>query len=280
MINALLGTKQNMSTRFTKQGFRIPVTNIVAEPNVVVSLKDTRIVLGLGSTKRSKKTENAIVKTVGHTPRFIKEVQFPQTNLNQEDQNLKKPTPGDKITVSVFEVGDEVKITGTTKGKGFAGSVKRWNFAGGPKTHGQSDRHRAPGSIGQGTTPGRVFKGKKMAGHMGDAKLTVTGLEVIEIDPTKNTLVVKGAVPGARNGFVIIQKTGKVKGYTPPPASHPNDDHPMDGNEEKQEPQEAGAQKEPNVPNETKVESKSEEAQKEVKTEETNAEKKENEDAK
>lgn len=117
----------------------------------------------------------------------------------------------------VLEPQDEVKVTGITRGRGFAGGVKRWGFAGGPKTHGQSNRHRAPGSIGQTTTPGRVFKGKKMAGHMGAAKLTITGKEVVEIDPKNNLLVLKGPVPGAKNNLLLIQKTGKVKSYQPPP---------------------------------------------------------------
>lgn len=117
---------------------------------------------------------------------------------------------------SIFAPGDEVKVTGTTKGKGFTGVVKRWGFAGGPATHGQSDRHRAPGSIGQTTTPGRVYKGKRMAGHAGNVKKTIRGLEVVETDPAQNILVIAGSVPGARNGPVTVEKTGKAKTYTPP----------------------------------------------------------------
>lgn len=125
---------------------------------------------------------------------------------------------------SIFTPGDEVKVTGWTKGKGFTGVVKRWGFAGGPKTHGQSDRHRAPGSIGQTTTPGRVYKGKRMAGHAGNVKKTVIGLEVIETNPAKNLLVVKGSVPGAANGYLTIEKTGQVKTYTPPPEEKPEEE--------------------------------------------------------
>ena len=106
----------------------------------------------------------------------------------------------------VFAPGDTIRITGTSKGKGFAGVVKRHHFAGGPRTHGQSDRERAPGSIGQTTTPGRVYRGKRMAGRMGGERVTVRGLEVVAIDPEKNLLTVKGLVPGARNGLLIIQK--------------------------------------------------------------------------
>lgn len=103
-------------------------------------------------------------------------------------------------------VGDKVKVTGTSKGKGFAGVVKRWKFAGGPRTHGQSDRERAPGSIGQTTTPGRVYKGKKMAGRMGGKKVTVKGLKVVEVKPEENLLVVKGLVPGHKGRQVLVSK--------------------------------------------------------------------------
>ncbi len=205
-----------MTTRFGKFNFKIPVTAIEVDPNVVLAAKDTRLVLGTGRRKKVKKTDNAYVKVAGYTPRFIKEVMWTETSQS-EDRKENQPKVGDKLTVSVFESGDEVKVTGTTKGRGFAGVIKRHGFHGGPKTHGQSDRHRAPGSIGSGTTPGRVWKGKKMAGHMGAAKLTVTGLEVVEVDENNNLIFVKGAVPGPRSGFVILEKTGKVKGYTPPP---------------------------------------------------------------
>src|SRR3989338_802779 len=199
-----MGLKLKMTERFDKWEHRVPVTLIKADPNVILSQKDGKVELGFGRRKKVKKTQNAHVSVAGFAPRFIKEVTTGESNF----------ASGDKVTVSVFEPGDLVKVTGITKGKGFAGGVKRWGFAGGPKTHGQSDRHRAPGSIGQTTTPGRVFKGKKMAGHMGVGKLTVTGLEVVNIDPAKNLLEVKGSVPGSRNGFLIIEKTGKLKSYT------------------------------------------------------------------
>src|SRR3990167_8033799 len=210
MIKTILGTKSDMSSAYSKFGYQVPVTSVMVEPNTIIGMHADRITLGLGKKKKSKKTEKAFIKVAGHSPRFIKEIK-------ENQQTGKKVNLGDKVTVSIFEGGDEVKVTGTTKGKGFAGSVKRWGFAGGPKTHGQSDRHRAPGSIGMGTTPGRVFKGKKMAGHVGNTKLTVTGLEIIEVNEGKNLLLVKGAMPGPKNGFLIIEKTGKVKSYTPPP---------------------------------------------------------------
>jgi large subunit ribosomal protein L3 len=115
---------------------------------------------------------------------------------------------GDKLDVSLFKPGDKVTVTGISKGCGFAGTVKRYNFRGGPKTHGQSDRQRAPGAIGATTTPGRVYKGTPMAGHMGNARITVRNLEILKIDTEKNLLLVKGAVPGAKNGLLLIGKSG------------------------------------------------------------------------
>ncbi len=240
MINSLLGTKQNMTVRFTKQGARVAVTNVMVEPNVVLNIVEGKTVLGVGQRKKIKKTDGMYVKAAGIMPRFIKEIK------SEKSENIKS---GDKITVSVFEPGDEIKVTGTTKGKGFAGGVKRWGFRGGPKTHGQSDRHRAPGSIGAGTTPGRVYKGKHMAGHMGASQITVTGLEVIDVDSTNNILTVKGAIPGAKNGFLVIEKTGKVKGYTPPPP--PNEEKAAEKEEQAEE--EAKAAKAEASENQTEV---------------------------
>jgi large subunit ribosomal protein L3 len=118
---------------------------------------------------------------------------------------------GQKIDVSIFQPGDKVDVTGISKGKGFAGVVKRYGFAGGPRTHGQSDRLRAPGSLGSGSTPGRVFKGKRMPGRMGGDRVTVQNLQVVLADPERNLLLVRGAVPGARNGLLIIQRAVKSR---------------------------------------------------------------------
>lgn len=242
MINSILAQKGNMEARYDTRGRRVPVTVLVANPNVIVRIKEGKVLLGAGTAKKVKKPQNDIASLVGFLPRFLKEV--------KGEGDLKV---GDKITVSVFSNQDEVKVTGITRGRGFAGGVKRWGFAGGPKTHGQSDRHRAPGSIGQTTTPGRVFKGKHMAGHYGNTTHTVTGLEVIEVDQNKNLIFVKGAVPGARNGFVILEKTGKVKSYTPPPGEKP-----------KEEEEEAEGAKETKETEEKKIETK-EELKEEVK---------------
>ena len=218
MINTILGIKKGMTSRFDKRGHQVAVTQIAAEPNAVVSKKEDEVQLGFGRKKKFKKTENAYVKNVGYAPKFIKEVR-----IDKDQQEIKI---GDKVTVSIFEPGDLVKVTGITSGKGFTGVVKRGGFAGGPKTHGQSDRHRAPGSIGQTTTPGRVFKGKKMAGHVGASQKTIIGLEVVEVDSNKNLILVKGAVPGSRNGFLIIEKTGKIKSYTPAPPPKEKEEEP------------------------------------------------------
>ena len=117
---------------------------------------------------------------------------------------------GQQILVDIFSAGDSVRISGTSKGRGFAGGIKRLNFKGGPKTHGQSDRWRAPGSIGAGTTPGRVYKGTRMAGHMGNHKVTMPNLKIVGIDKDRNLLFIKGSVPGSNNGMLVI--TGNSKG--------------------------------------------------------------------
>lgn len=197
-----------MTSVFDPKGRRVSVTKIQAGPNVILGSTQSKVKLGFGKKKKVKKTENAFVKVAGYAPRFVREFKTESKSADGAKQFLE----GEIVDVSIFKRADEVKVTGVTKGKGFAGVVKRWNFAGGPKTHGQSDRHRAPGSIGAGTTPGRVLKGKRMAGHMGVSNLTITGLEVVDVDSANNVLVVKGSVPGPRRGLLIIQKTGEVKG--------------------------------------------------------------------
>jgi large subunit ribosomal protein L3 len=129
--------------------------------------------------------------------RYLREVTTDDTN---------EFTVGQSIGVDIFEAGEKVDVIGTSKGRGFAGVMKRWNFGGGPQTHGQSDRSRAPGSIGGGTTPGKVYKGMKMGGHMGNRRITVKGLEIIEIDTERNLLMVKGGIPGAPNSLVQLRR--------------------------------------------------------------------------
>lgn len=205
MIDTLLGQKFEMSTRFTSGGRRVPVTKIATGPCVVVQIKtedkDRFSAIQLGFLEKKRVTKPIL----GH-PRFLREVR------TQGTVDLK---PGQVVQVGeVFKPGDTVQVTGTSKGKGFTGVVKRWGFAGGPRTHGQSNRLRAPGSIGATTTPGRVLKGKKMAGRAGRETVTVKNLEVLEVDSEKNLLVVKGAVPGPKRGLLQIKriKESKVEG--------------------------------------------------------------------
>lgn len=219
MIKAILGTKGETVQRFTQDGGRVPVTRIKTGPCYVVHIMRQEkngydaVQLGWGEKKMTK-----ISKPLqGHlrgaklekAPRFLREIRL-------EKPAEEKIKVGDQIKVAdVFQPGDEVKVTGWAKGKGFTGVVKRWGFKGGPRTHGQSDRERAPGSIGQGTDPGRVWKGKKMPGRTGGNKVAVQGLTVMAVDDQNNELLIKGLVPGAINNFLIITKTGKVKKFIP-----------------------------------------------------------------
>lgn len=206
MINSILGIKLGQTQKFLEDGQRIPVTEIQAGPCFVIQVKNGAVQLGFGE-KKEKRTLKPIlghIKKAGLKiiPRFLREISVNQPEII----NLKM---GDEIKVGdILKPGDIVNITGISKGKGFAGVVKRWGFAGGPRTRGQSDRERAPGSIGSTTTPGRVLKGKKMAGRMGQAKVTVKNLKVFEVLPEKNLLLVKGLVPGVKKGLLIIKKVG------------------------------------------------------------------------
>lgn len=207
MTIGILGKKVGMSRLFTEKGEAIGVTMIKAGPCYVVQQKtkekDGYNSLQIGfEEKREKLTTRPLLghfKKAKLSPlRFVREFQV-------EEEEFKKLIPGTEIKVDLFKIGENVDITGTTIGKGFQGVVKRWGFKGGPATHG-SMSHRAPGSIGH-TDPGRVLKGTKMSGHMGARKKTVSHLEVMEVDTDKNLLAVKGAVPGARGGYLVIKKS-------------------------------------------------------------------------
>ncbi len=206
----LLGRKQNMTMRFDVSGKQIPATLISAGPCVVVRKripeKDGYSAYQIGFEKNSKATKplQKKLQDLPFLPKIIREI--------TEDQEL---AIGQELKADIFQTGDLVKVTGVSKGRGFAGVIKRYGFAGGPKTHGQSDRERAPGSIGSTTTPGRVFKGKRMAGRMGQDKVTIRNLTVVDIDPEKNILIVSGSVPGARGGLLTIKKIGTAKNFQP-----------------------------------------------------------------
>jgi large subunit ribosomal protein L3 len=190
-----------MTQTFLADGTVVPVTVIEAGPCVVTQVRTEErdgyvaVQLGFGEAKNLNKPERGHLKRLGL---------FKHLREFRVDGDL--PALGDKIDVGIFAENERVDVVGTSKGKGFAGVVKRHHFRGGPKTHGQSDRHRAPGSIGATTTPGRVLKGTKMAGQMGNKRRTQKGLQVIQTDLERNLLLVKGAVPGARNGLLIIKK--------------------------------------------------------------------------
>lgn len=220
MINTILGSKLRNSQTFV-EGFRIPVTKITAGPCVVTQVKtmdrDGYWAIQIGfSLRRSKNTSKSLqghfkkstnnqIDKSTNFPRFLKEVRLDK----EPDQKV-----GDELKVSdFFKPGDVVAVTGISKGKGFAGGVKRYHFRGGSRTHGQSDRERAPGSIGGTTTPGRVYKGKKMAGNMGAEQVTVKNLHVVSVNPETNEMEISGAVPGNPGSLVLIHKikSGSLK---------------------------------------------------------------------
>ena len=204
MVPGILGRKRGMTTVFTSQGTSLGVTVVEAGPCYVTQLRTTEsegyraVQLGFDETSKGlTKAERGHLKTLPAL-RYLRELR-----LGDEAA----PEVGEKIDVGMFQPGDLVDVTGTSKGKGFAGVVKRHHFAGGPKTHGQSDRHRAPGSIGATTTPGRVFKDMKMAGHMGNRRVTTKNLKVIRAEPDRNLLLLEGSVPGPTSGLIIIRKS-------------------------------------------------------------------------
>ncbi len=212
MAIGLVGRKSGMTRVFTDDGVSIPVTVIEVEPNRVTRVKDQdgdgyrAIQVTTGSRKASRiaKAEAGHFAKVGvEAGRGLWEFRL------EEGQDA--PEVGAELTVSAFEAGQKVDVTGQSKGKGFQGGVKRWNFRTQDATHGNSLSHRAPGSIGQCQTPGRVFKGKKMAGHMGAERVTVQTLEVVRVDAERNLILVKGAVPGAPGGDVVVRPAVKVK---------------------------------------------------------------------
>jgi large subunit ribosomal protein L3 len=223
----IIGKKLGMTQLFNAAGQQIPCTVIEAEPNSVLSVTSTSLLKavqlgGLGVQRTSRESakgertprgRRATRAELGHAkkagleaaPRVIRSIRL------DEKGNAKVEIPsynvGDKIDVGVFTVGETVKVTGTTKGRGFQGVVKRWSFGGGPNTHGNT-KHRRPGSIGPGTDPSRVIKGKKMPGHYGAERHTQIGLRVEKVDAERNLIYVRGAVAGPKNGIVVVRKQG------------------------------------------------------------------------
>lgn len=202
MLQGFLGKKIGMTQIFREDGRVVPVTVIEAGPCVVTQVKTMEtdgyeaVQLGFGEVKRRNKPLSGHLKN-SRLSRYLREVTADDTSEFKVGQT---------ISVDIFQAGEKVDVIGRSKGRGFAGVMKRWGFKGGPRTHGQSDRMRAPGSIGGGTTPGKVYKGLKMGGHMGNRRITVKGLEIIEVDAERNLLLVKGGIPGAPNGLVQIRR--------------------------------------------------------------------------
>ncbi|QFT53420.1 50S ribosomal protein L3 [Microbulbifer sp. THAF38] len=211
MTIGIVGRKSGMTRIFTEDGVSIPVTVVEVAPNRVTQVKTvetdgyTAVQVAVGTRKASRVSK----PEAGH---FAKANVEAGTNLFELRTDGSEETfeIGSEITVSSFEAGQKIDVTGTSKGKGFQGGVKRWNFRTQDATHGNSLSHRAPGSIGQCQTPGRVWKGKKMAGHMGAERVTVQNLEVVRVDAERNLLLVKGAVPGAPGGNVIVRPAVKA----------------------------------------------------------------------
>ncbi|MEE9324505.1 MAG: 50S ribosomal protein L3 [Dehalococcoidia bacterium] len=207
MIEGLIGKKLGMSQLFTEDGTVEAVTIVEMGPCTVTQVKTPErdgymaVQLGFEATKRLNQPEQGHLKKLG-TLRHLREFRVTEPSDVQE---------GQQVDVSIFQPGEKVNVTGISKGKGFAGVVKRHHFAGGPKTHGQSDRHRAPGSIGASATPGRVFKGLRMAGHMGSKRVTTRNLTVLRVDQEKNLLFLKGTAPGGVNNLLIVKKAEKVR---------------------------------------------------------------------
>ena len=211
MTIGLVGRKSGMTRVFTEDGISIPVTVVEVSPNRVTQIKelDSDGYRAIQVTSGNRKASRVSKSEAGHFAKAGVEAGngLWEFRLEVADES---PEVGAELTVERFEVGQIVDVSGKSKGKGFQGGVKRWNFQMQDATHGNSLSHRAPGSIGQCQTPGRVFKGKKMAGHMGSENVTTQGLEVVRVDAERNLLLIKGAVPGAPGGDVIVRPTVKA----------------------------------------------------------------------
>ena len=202
----ILGKKLGMTQIFDDSGRAISATIIEAGPCYVTQVKTSdrdgynAVQIGFGEAKRLNRPERGHLRDLPPL-RYLREIRT---------DDAEEYKVGQVLDVSLLSVGDRVDVVGISKGRGFAGVMKRHGFRGGPRTHGQSDRPRAPGSIGSGSTPGRVFKGMRMAGRMGGSRVTVQNLEVVLVDPERNLLGVKGAVPGAKNSLVLVNKSVKT----------------------------------------------------------------------
>jgi len=211
-MKGILGKKVGMTQVFDENGEVVPVTIIEAGPCFVTQKKTvkqdgyTAIQLGFEEVqpKRLTQPQRGHLRKNNLPPlRYLREIRMSEGEIEEYEE-------GQKISIGLFEAGEIVDVVGASKGRGFAGVMKRHGFRGGPRTHGQSDRQRAPGSIGQTTTPGRVYKGKRMPGRMGNQCVSAQSLQVVLVDPQRNLLAVKGGVPGARNGLLLIKEARKT----------------------------------------------------------------------
>lgn len=201
MTAGLIGRKVGMTRVFVDDGSSVPVSVIEAGPCRVLQVRDRGVQLGFGrkSPKRARKAELGHAQAAG--------LEQAPTVVRTFALKGEAPKPGDTVTVEMFAAGETVKVTGQSKGRGFQGLVHRYGAGGGPASHGNT-RHRKPGSISPGTDPSRVIKGKRMPGHMGDRRTTEVGLRVVRVDAERNLLFVRGAIPGAKNGIVMVAKQG------------------------------------------------------------------------
>ena len=211
MTMGLVGRKCGMTRVFTDEGISIPVTVIEAQPNRITQVKteDVDGYRALQVAAGSRKASRVSKPEAGHFAKAKVEAGDLITEFRLDGADQGDFVPGAELKVDLFEVGQKVDVTGTSIGKGFAGTVKRHNFRTQDATHGNSLSHRAPGSIGQNQSPGRVFKGKKMSGQMGNVQRTAQNLEIVRVDADRNLLLVKGAVPGHRGGSVIVRPSVK-----------------------------------------------------------------------
>jgi len=212
MSIGLVGRKSGMTRVFTETGSSVPVTVVEVLPNRVTQVKTAESdgYSAIQVTTGSKKANLINKAQAGHFAKASAEAGLGLWEFRLTAEDLAKYQQGSEVTVALFEAGQFVDVTGVSKGKGFQGTIKRHNFTMGDATHGNSLSHRAPGSIGQRQTPGRVKKGKKMSGHMGDEQITVQNLEVVRVDATNNLLLIKGAVPGATGGDLIVSPAVKA----------------------------------------------------------------------
>jgi len=218
VIQAIVSRKIGMSQVMQADGSVVPVTVLEAGPCTVTQIKSKEkdgyqsVQLGFGSVKRVPQAKQGHLKASGGLFSHLREVPA---------EKLEGLTVGQTLGPSIFAAGDLVNVVGITKGRGYQGGVKLHGFKGGPRTHGQSDRLRGPGSVGSGTRPGRVWKGKKMAGHMGSDRVTIKNLEVVRVDQDKNILVLKGGVPGSPKDVLMVYRTGKKAARPTAPRAQP-----------------------------------------------------------